>query len=907
MAAAFLGQGAAPQIVYSEFRPTVIRSDRTQPVLFTAKISGTASRVALEVNGIEREMRDDATNGDVTAGDTVYTLSLPANEIVQKLTPSDMFRPFVGFLNIYQLSTRVFRGNIFAEVITDDIPRLPVRDFAPDAQATASLFNVVDPQFVTGDTADITRITKKFYEYFPDDFDFINLVWAITRFQNRTHFAVRNDVRGIGLSVFNNSSVYGSKGKLLGISRFPISSVFDGAETGYQHELGHQWINFLSGVPALASGVPHWPISSLASGMMGFSIPPTGEGGTYACLLTPEAGGIRLTPRIGSAVFNDLELYMMGLLPPDQVGEHIVFVNQAQAQTQPCSGLFTGPTIKVSIADIVGAVGPRVPDSTVSQRHFKAATIIVSKDGLLNADEMSFYSFFSKRAEETREVPFQSGFSKGIAKPFAISTGGRASLDVGLLDSLPITYTVAPRGGFSRTSAGQGTADMAVGSGHIVRGAGTSAPSGLAILALRQNNTLVSEATVPASTTLTAGRIFAETAGRVRTGVAIANPNNQDITLSFYFTNELGQNVSPGSTVIPAYGQIARFLDDTPFNGGSPMLGSFTFVASAPVVAVAIRGYFTERSEFLMTTLSVIDLSLPASTDTVVLPHFAVGGGFTTQFVLVNPGDSTLNGTLQFYSQGSVNPVSTPGIPVAVEVDGQSAISFDFTIPPRSSRRLQTTGTAIQSGSVRFVSSSGSAAPSVLGIFSYRLGGVLASEAGIPAIPASTAYRVYVESAGTLGVPGSIQSGLAIANTSASPVTVALELRNMQGTPAGNVETVTVPANGQVAMFLESLGSFSSVADPFQGVLRISSPSPGIFALGLRARYNERGEFLMTTTGPTIEGAAVPNADLFFPHVVDSGGFTTQFILFDGYANQSFSGSLEFFTQDGQRFAPSFP
>ncbi len=279
------------------------------------------------------------------------------------------------------------------------------------------------------------------------------------------------------------------------------------------------------------------------------------------------------------------------------------------------------------------------------------------------------------------------------------------------------------------------------------------------------------------------------------------------------------RTLAPSSTVIPANGQISRFLDGAPFNGGSPILGTFTFVASAPVVPVAIRGYFTERSEFLMTTMSVIDLALPAATDTIVLPHFADGGGFTTQFVLVNPRDDTLSGTLQFYSTGSVAPTNAPGIPVAVQIDGQTATSFNFSIPPPSSRRLQTSGggAAIQSGSVRFVPNPGSATPSVQGIFSYRQGGVMVSEAGIPAIPASTAFRVYVESAGALGVAGSIQSGLALANPSALPATVVLELTSLAGTPTGNVETLTVPANGQVAMFLGSIGSFASCARPLPG------------------------------------------------------------------------------------------
>lgn len=36
------------QVAYSKFDPIVIRSDRTQPVLFEAKVVGSLSRVVLE-------------------------------------------------------------------------------------------------------------------------------------------------------------------------------------------------------------------------------------------------------------------------------------------------------------------------------------------------------------------------------------------------------------------------------------------------------------------------------------------------------------------------------------------------------------------------------------------------------------------------------------------------------------------------------------------------------------------------------------------------------------------------------------------------------------------------------------------------------------------------------------------
>src|SRR5439155_16367468 len=129
-------------------------------------------------------------------------------------------------------------------------------------------------------------------------------------------------------------------------------------------------------------------------------------------------------------------------------------------------------------------------------------------------------------------------------------------------------------------------------------------PSGLAILGLRQNNVLVSEAGVPASPLIQSGRIYAEINGPVDTGLAIANPNNQPAALSFFFTDSNG-NLNYGSATIPVNGQIARFLNEPPFNSPSSLSGTFTFNSSVPVAVIALRGLVNERDEFLITTLPV--------------------------------------------------------------------------------------------------------------------------------------------------------------------------------------------------------------------------------------------------------------------------------------------------------------
>src|ERR1019366_4133460 len=105
------------------------------------------------------------------------------------------------------------------------------------------------------------------------------------------------------------------------------------------------------------------------------------------------------------------------------------------------------------------------------------------------------------------------------------------------------------------------------------------------------------------------GRIYVETAGSVNTGISIANPNSQAAGISFYFTDLNGNNFAAGTTTIAAGGQLAAFLNEAPFNGGASINGTFTFASSVPISVAALRGLTNERSEFLLTTLPVVDLS----------------------------------------------------------------------------------------------------------------------------------------------------------------------------------------------------------------------------------------------------------------------------------------------------------
>ena len=484
--------------------------------------------------------------------------------------------------------------------------------------------------------------------------------------------------------------------------------------------------------------------------------------------------------------------------------------------------------------------------------------------------------------------------------------GGAASASASATPTAPVTppgtgtvepesFSIPNRGGWSITSTGTEAA-MRSGYGRISADAGSTTPSGIAIFQFRDSEgVLISEAGVPAAGPVREGRIFAEVNGPINTGLAIANPNDGPAFIQFYFTDTSGTRFAEGSFELGAHQQTAKFLDQAPFNGGPSVLGTLTFTSSLPVAVVALRGFTNEAYEFLMTTLPVASLSSAAS-DTVYFPHFADGSGWATQVVLVNPTEGTITGTVGFLGQGSD---TTPASPVILALDdGRTGSSFDYSIPPRSAQRFTTSNPAgrVAVGSVRATPSSGTHAPSGLVVFSFASGGKTVSEAGVPALPKGSAFRVYVESSGTPEQIGSIRTGLAIANTGATTNTVTLEVTRLDGSLAVPPETLALPPSGQIARFLDEI---FSLRDNFSGVVRVTSTAE-VAIVGLRLRVNQRGELKVTTTPPSNETGPSSTAERFFPHIVDSEGWSTQFILYSGTVGQAASGTLRFIDTAGE-------
>lgn len=403
----------AQSIVWETFDPMAVQATRTAPVTLTVQTSGTLSNVRL----------DYANGGSLTlmpAGGGRFTGSVPAAKILDGYASDDVNHNVVGFTRLLGPGGETLSSfNTVIQVLDSRVPSVNIRDLGNSARATARILNLYRPGIGPDN---IATAAQQFYGYFHDDFDFLQVVFTIPSYPaNRYHFAVRNDVTGTGVAIMNNGAGYGSAGKLQGITVFPIDSFFDLGESAFSHELGHQWIMFLKN-PVLAPG-PHWVPSTMARGIMGFNIAGSNVGGDFPyeiTAVTSTTARVRLSTT--TKEFSDLDLYLMGFVPPSAVPPAII------VQSSGCTDCVV-PSSTLTIDDVIAANGARTPDSNSAQKSFRIATVVISRDRLLTDDEMTVLEYFAARGEATTSLPYTSGLARGTTKPFFVATRGIGHID----------------------------------------------------------------------------------------------------------------------------------------------------------------------------------------------------------------------------------------------------------------------------------------------------------------------------------------------------------------------------------------------------------------------------------------------------------------------------------------------
>jgi hypothetical protein len=178
--------------------------------------------------------------------------------------------------------------------------------------------------------------------------------------------------------------------------------------------------------------------------------------------------------------------------------------------------------------------------------------------------------------------------------------------------------------------------------------------------------------------------------------------------------------------------------------------------------------------------------------------------------------------------------------------------------------------------------------------FSFRQNGIIVSEAAVPSTPPTTAARIFIDYRNNIdAVPGrseagtvDINTGIAVVNSRSATAVVTYVLRDLNG----NTLTTghgTVAAGLHFACFIDQLKNVAAAdfnlpanfPDAIQlGTLEITSDQP-LSILALRGTFNQRDNFLITTTPVADLTQSLSSTPLYFPQFVDGGGYTTSLIL----------------------------
>jgi hypothetical protein len=430
-----------------------------------------------------------------------------------------------------------------------------------------------------------------------------------------------------------------------------------------------------------------------------------------------------------------------------------------------------------------------------------------------------------------------------------------------------------------------------------------TAPDGFVLYQYRPVGSLVSEATVPAQELVTNDYFFVEIQGNVNTGIIIANPGPNMAVVSFGFQDPVNRArpvlVGTGTITIPPNSQIARFLNEAPFNFPAPYVGQMSVQSSVPVAVTTVRGFINERSDFLMT--NVLEGTPPSGAVSSVvgqpkivagyIPRFADGAGWNTEIVFENVShEDPASLTLDF--------VAASGDPVSVTIKGQTASSFSFGIDRGDTLRVATDGAGsdLRAGYVRVIQEAHSTGFKGFAVLDFKPLNITESITSVPMVQPRAAFQLPVQEGDAS--PSFLQTGVAISNASPVTTSVSLELIDINGETTGLTSTIQIPPFGQLARFLRQIPGFEATPSTFTGMLRVTGSAPdGITVVGIRGQLNVRSDFVMSMLLPADPTNVA--TERIAPHLVQGAGYQTSLFLFNGQPGTTSSGTVKVVSDSG--------
>ena len=398
--------------------------------------------------GTENQFSENLySNANIPAGTTsVEVTGLPSNTIVYAI----LFTESPAGSGLYFQAEYSFNTDIDGDDIIDSI------DQNPSSPASKTVFSGSDYTFTlhgSGRVAslessarfantsrdmsyeEITEISRIVYQHMNDEFDFLIIASnQLTAPEGSEYvglfYDAKNAVGGIGSSIFDDSNSYGSQGKLQGATHLiTTGNLIFGPSL---HEILHNWANNLESVPTEVAG--HWGYSNIGGQLGGWqpnSLESLGNNQYRAKdPASGEIGGWGGFANGGNSLpYSNFELYLMGLIPAEEVGHDIKIANGFQwvnAET----GVFSATSITTTpISQVISTDGARTPDNLSSQRTFRALYLILTANPLTSGEWQSV-------DQDAQRFGLAGNDGTDGIYNFWEATGGRAFLQLDELQDL---------------------------------------------------------------------------------------------------------------------------------------------------------------------------------------------------------------------------------------------------------------------------------------------------------------------------------------------------------------------------------------------------------------------------------------------------------------------------------------
>jgi hypothetical protein len=167
---------------------------------------------------------------------------------------------------------------------------------------------------------------------------------------------------------------------------------------------------------------------------------------------------------------------------------------------------------------------------------------------------------------------------------------------------------------------------------------------------------------------------------------------------------------------------------------------------------------------------------------------------------------------------------------------------------------------------VQIAAGDGGPLPSAEAVLSYQNQGATLTMTSVPMAKEGSIFEMYLQSAGLQGQPGSVEPGIVVSNASTDMAAVRLEVVGVDGRSAGISTLREIPPGGQLAGFIREF--FPQVPDSFIGFVRVSATVP-VAVAGIRRRFNERGEFVLSAVPAWNEKDVGSSAVRDFPITIN--------------------------------------